>query len=176
MKTANTDSTVVARSRTSASEIERVIAVRGLATGIGAQRAKYMVDERVGLTIGYNRLMGRGCTEERIVALRAMHEAMDRAVLRAYGWEDLAQRVPPYCASGEADKRAMEAFESEVIERRIGRGGKRAGEERVLGIGKSEKKEKGKKAAGSEIGAKSAKKKGAEGQAELDASGGTDDT
>jgi hypothetical protein len=99
------------------------------------ERAQYMVDENVGLTITYNRLKDPGCTEPRIVGLRERHEEMDRAVLRAYGWEDLVERVPPYCVSGEKDKRALEGWESEVIERLFGLNGQRAEEERVKGLG-----------------------------------------
>ena len=66
------------------------------------------------------------------------------------------KRVPPYCVSGEADKRALEGFESEVIERLFALNAKRAEEERVKGIGKSEKK--GKRVATGEVGAKSAGK------------------
>ena len=46
-------------------------------------RAKYMVDENVGLTITYNRLKDPACAEPRILELRALHEEMDRADLAA---------------------------------------------------------------------------------------------
>ncbi|MFO0558011.1 MAG: DNA methyltransferase [Polyangiales bacterium] len=136
-------------------------------------RAKYMVDENVGLTITYNRLKDAANTEPRVVELRALHEEMDRAVLRAYGWEDLVARVPPYCVSGEADKRAVEAFESEVIERLFGLNARRAEEERVKGVGKSgkgaksAKSAKGDGAASKGAKAKRAKSKGAESEGEL---------
>ena len=96
-------------------------------------RAKYMVDENVGLTITYNRLKDPACDDARIVELRAMHEEMDREVLRAYGWEDIA--VPAYCGAGDAWKRGMEAFEGAIVDRLFELNAKRAEEERVLGGG-----------------------------------------
>ena len=96
-------------------------------------RTKYMVDENVGLTITYNRLKDPACDDARIVELRAMHEQMDREVLRAYGWEDIV--VPAYCGAGDAWKRGVEAFEGAIVDRLFELNAKRAEEERVLGVG-----------------------------------------
>ncbi len=127
-------------------------------------RAQYMVDENVGLTVTYNRLKDPGCTDARVVALRAQHEAMDRAVLRAYGWDDLAERVPPFCVATEADTRALAAFEAAVIDRLFALNAARAEAERIAGLGaaqaKGEKKGGEKKARG--------KKKGSEGDGQGD--------
>jgi hypothetical protein len=92
-------------------------------------RAKYMVDENVGLTITYNRLKDPTCDDPRIVALRRLHEAMDRAVLDAYGWTDL--EVPPYGTPVTADgERAAKRFEDEVIDRLFALNAERAAEEK----------------------------------------------
>ena len=96
-------------------------------------RAKYMLDEQVGLTITYNRLKDRAETDPRIVDLRRLHEAMDAAVLSAYDWQDIA--VPPFCIASPADQAALDKFENEVIDRLFALNARRAEEERVLGVG-----------------------------------------
>ena len=52
-------------------------------------RAALMVDNEKGMTKTYNRFHDIYETDPRIVKLRALHAAMDRAVLDAYGWTDL---------------------------------------------------------------------------------------
>jgi hypothetical protein len=49
----------------------------------------------VGLTDFYNRLHDPDERSEDIIRLRELHTEMDRAVLRAYGWDDLAARAEP---------------------------------------------------------------------------------
>ena len=49
-------------------------------------RATLMVDNNAGMTKTYNRFHDLYETDQRIVELRELHAAMDRAVLRAYGW------------------------------------------------------------------------------------------
>ena len=92
-------------------------------------RAKYMVDTDQGLTKTYNALKDPACDDPRILELRALHEELDRAVLRAYpklpgvgsndpnvvGWSDIA--VPPFCIATNEDRAALQAFEDEVIDR-----------------------------------------------------------
>lgn len=78
-------------------------------------RAKYMVDTDQGLTKTYNALKDPSVTDPRILELRALHEELDRTVLRAYGWSDLP--VPPFCIASAADGAALSAFEDEVIDR-----------------------------------------------------------
>jgi Eco57I restriction-modification methylase/restriction-modification enzyme MmeI-like protein len=104
-------------------------------------RAKYMIDENVGLTITYNRLKDPACDDARILALRRLHEEMDRAVLDAYGWSDI--EVPPYCPSGGEDKKKLEAFEDEVIDRLFVLNAKRAEEEKIKGLGAGGGKKRG---------------------------------
>jgi hypothetical protein len=58
-------------------------------------RAAVMVERNEGLTKNYNRFHDRRETAADIVRLRELHTEMDRAVLRAYGWDDLAERAEP---------------------------------------------------------------------------------
>jgi hypothetical protein len=83
-------------------------------------RREYMVARRQGLTSLYNAMeagAGKGVVDQAddaaadLAALRELHEDVDRAVLAAYGWNDVA--VPPY-AAGSA---AQAAFEDEIVER-----------------------------------------------------------
>ena len=48
-----------------------------------------MVDNNEGLTKTYNRLPRPQRGFPAIAKLRALHAAMDRAVLNAYGWQDI---------------------------------------------------------------------------------------
>ena len=77
---------------------------------LDARRASYMRKTNQGLTQTYNALADAGCQASGVRALRAAHEAVDRAVLAAYGWSRVA--VPPYLAGP-----AAETFEREVLDR-----------------------------------------------------------
>ena len=55
-------------------------------------RAELMVARNEGMTKTYNRFHDANETSGDIVRLRELHAEMDRAVLRAYGWSDLAHR------------------------------------------------------------------------------------
>ena len=100
-------------------------------------RAAYRVDDNVGLTITHNRMKDAGCDEPRILELRALHEEMDRAVLVAYRWSDVA--VPAYCPVGDEGKRAVDRFEAEGIDRLFALNARRAEEERLRGLAADEK-------------------------------------
>lgn len=81
-------------------------------------RAGYMKDENVGLTITYNRMKDPECTDARVVELRELTLAMDRAVLEAYGWHDLVGSLPPFTTPRtDAERRAFALFEDTVIDR-----------------------------------------------------------
>jgi hypothetical protein len=112
------------------------LAPRGAVDVIGEKlyiaRAALMVERQQGLTTTYNQLKDPGCTDARILELRALHEAMDRAVLDAYGWTDVA--VPPYCPTTEAEQKQLAAFEDEVIDRLFALNAERAKEEALLGL------------------------------------------
>jgi hypothetical protein len=85
-------------------------------------RARYMVDNDVGLTKLYNALKDPSNMDPEIVAIRHLHEEMDRQVLLAYGWHDLAENVPPYYAVDEA-------WTDEIIDRLFALNAQRAKEE-----------------------------------------------
>lgn len=97
-------------------------------------RAKFMVDTDQGLTKTYNAMKDPACDDTRVLELRRLSEEMDRAVLDAYGWRDIV--VPPYCPMNDADKRALAAFEDEVIDRLYLLNAERAREEERLGLPK----------------------------------------
>jgi hypothetical protein len=59
-------------------------------------RSQIMVDRNEGLTKTYNRFHSPTETADDIKRLRDLHAAMDRAVLDAYGWHDLAERARPF--------------------------------------------------------------------------------
>lgn len=58
-------------------------------------RAALMIARNEGLTKTYNRFHDATERADDIETLRALHAEIDRAVLRAYGWEDLAARAAP---------------------------------------------------------------------------------
>ena len=95
-------------------------------------RANYMVNTQQGLTKTYNALKDPAGDDPHILELRRLHEAIDRAVLGAYGWTDLA--VPPYCPKSDADRVALLAFEDEVIDRLYVLNAERAREEERRGM------------------------------------------
>jgi hypothetical protein len=79
-------------------------------------RAQYMIDTDQGLTKTYNALKDPDCLDPRIIQLRTLHKEMDRAVLAAYGWKDIP--VPAYGTHATPEeKKAMQAFSEEVIDR-----------------------------------------------------------
>lgn len=121
-------------------------------------RANYMVQTDQGLTKTYNKLKDPSCEDQPIVELRVLHEEMDRAVLKAYGWDDIA--VPPYCIKTEDDQKALQAFEDEVIDRLYVLNAERAREEERLGLTNKKNNKPAKKS-------KSKKSKTPEGQGEL---------
>jgi hypothetical protein len=91
-------------------------------------RMLFMRDTQQGLTDTYNLLKDPDCNEPCIEGLRRLHENLDRAVLDAYGWSDIP--VPPYVTPAtDAERRALEAFEDEVIDRLFLLNAQRAQEE-----------------------------------------------
>ncbi len=111
-----------------------------------AERARHMVETNQGLTQTYNQLKDPKCDEPRILALRRLHEDMDRAVLDAYGWTDLV--VPPFCPKAPEDQRALEQFQNTIIDRLFVLNAERAEEEKRLGTAKPVKGKKASAATG----------------------------
>lgn len=103
-------------------------------------RAKYMETSGQGLTMTYNALKDIEFDDDRILELRRHHEAIDRAVLDAYGWLDI--EVPPYCPITPDEDAAVEAFNDEVIDRLYVLNTERAAEEELQGLTKVATKKK----------------------------------
>jgi hypothetical protein len=88
-------------------------------------RQAYMQETQTGLTATYNQLKDPTAQDDRILALRRLHEDLDRAVLTAYRWQDL--QVPPYCPLTPTDHQALTHFEDEVLDRLFQLNANRAG-------------------------------------------------
>jgi hypothetical protein len=66
-------------------------------------RASLMVTANEGMTKTYNRFHKPDERSEPILRLRELHDEMDRAVLRAYGWHDLAEELRPEFLTEETE-------------------------------------------------------------------------
>ena len=105
-------------------------------------RAELMIKRNEGLTKTYNRFHERGQNAPDIVRLRELHAEMDAAVLRAYGWCDLADRARPEFIEQDADegKQAKtrldwpSEFKDEVLARLLALNAERAEAERAAGL------------------------------------------
>jgi hypothetical protein len=60
-----------------------------------AFRAQLMKERREGLTETYNRFHDPSDTSSATARLRELHHEMDQALLRAYGWSDMAETAEP---------------------------------------------------------------------------------
>lgn len=124
-------------------------------------RADLMVRNNEGLTATYNRFHDPDETSTDILRLRELHDAMDRAVLDAYGWTDIQPRCE-FLLDYEEDEdeettsrrrkpwryRWPDEVQEEVLARLLDLNQKRAEEERLAGAGADAAgKGKGKKAA-----------------------------
>ncbi len=132
-------------------------------------RQSVMSARNEGLTDTYNRFHNPQETSEDILHLRVLHEEMDRTVLRAYGWEDLASRATceflldyeeeedEESETGRASRRRKpyryrwpDEFRDEVLAKLLELNANRAEEERRQGLAaeaetKTKKKSKAKK-------------------------------
>lgn len=66
-------------------------------------RAALIAQTKIGLTKTYNRFHNLNDHSADIARLRELHAEMDRAVLRAYGWDDLAERADPRFLNAETE-------------------------------------------------------------------------
>jgi hypothetical protein len=125
-----------------ASKVER------LSQGYFSHRAALMIERNEGMTKTYNRFHDRAQTAEDIRRLRELHAAMDRAVLEAYGWHDLAERAEPiFLDETNEDDHTYQgrlfwpaAFRDEVLARLLALNAERHAEEVRLGIAPGMKK------------------------------------
>ncbi|VXC84502.1 Eco57I restriction-modification methylase domain-containing protein [Sphingomonas sp. AX6] len=106
------------------------------------RRGALMQTRDQGMTPTYNRFHNSRDASEDIVELRDLHAAMDDAVLRAYGWDDLADRAAPaFLTEDTEDDHTYQgrlfwpaAFRDEVLARLLKLNEERAAEERLEGI------------------------------------------
>jgi hypothetical protein len=107
-----------------------------------AHRSNLMRLNSEGLTKTYNRFHSRAQAAPEIVELRRLHDAVDRAVLVAYGWHDLADRasadfVEQEVDEGKAAKTRFDwptPFKDEVLARLLALNAERAAAERAAGL------------------------------------------
>lgn len=107
-----------------------------------AFRAQLMIDRNEGLTKTYNRFHARAENAPDIARLRALHAEMDDAVLRAYGWDDLAEGAAPEFIEQDADEGKTaktrldwpSEFKDEVLARLLALNAERAATERAAGL------------------------------------------
>lgn len=106
-------------------------------------RAWLMVARDKGLTRTYNDFHDRRLhADPEIIELRRLHDAMDREVLRAYGWHDLAEAaVPVFLDETNEDEFAYQgrlfwpsAFRDEVLARLLALNAERHQEEVRRGV------------------------------------------
>ena len=104
--------------------------------------AREFIYHMKGLTKTYNRFHDPAERAPDIQQLRELHHALDVAVLRAYGWDDLAARAAPQFLTEETetDHRYQgrlfwpSDFRDEVLARLLDLNRARAAEERALGL------------------------------------------
>jgi hypothetical protein len=106
-------------------------------------RAELMVARDKGLTRTYNDFHDRSLRNDReIDRLRELHHAMDQAVLRAYGWDDLAEAAEPiFLDEGNEDEFAYQGrlfwpseFRDEVLARLLALNAERHADEVRRGV------------------------------------------
>jgi hypothetical protein len=106
-------------------------------------RAASMVSRNEGLTRIYNYFHDPADQNPDIINLRNLHHLMDQAVLRGYGWDDLADTAAPVFLTEETedDHRYQgrlfwpAAFRNELIGRLLALNAERGAEERRAGPG-----------------------------------------
>jgi hypothetical protein len=103
-------------------------------------RAALMVAANEGMTITYNRFNDPNDKTPPIVRLRELHNDMDAAVLRAYGWTDIEAKPifePEWKdedGGGPMRYRWLESIRDDVLARLLNLNAERAGEEARLGL------------------------------------------
>lgn len=83
--------------------LEADAAIEAIGQTYHDHRAELMVAANEGMTKTYNRFHKASETNPAIQRLRELHDEMDRAVLRAYGWDDLADTLQPEFLTEDAE-------------------------------------------------------------------------
>ncbi|WP_162800773.1 type IIL restriction-modification enzyme MmeI [Acidibrevibacterium fodinaquatile] len=105
-------------------------------------RTEILLAAQVGLTDIYGRFHDRNERSTLVARLRELHAEMDRAVLEAYGWRDLAERAAPiFLDESNEDDQTYQGrlfwpsdFRDEVLARLLALNAERHAEEVRLGI------------------------------------------
>ncbi|MGT2486057.1 Eco57I restriction-modification methylase domain-containing protein [Methylobacterium oryzae CBMB20] len=105
-------------------------------------RAALMIARNEGMTKTYNRFHDRAERSEDVQRLRDLHADMDRAMLGAYGWHDLATRAEPEWLDEDNEPEHTyqgrlfwpSAFRDEVLSRLLALNAERAAAERAAGL------------------------------------------
>ena len=127
---------------------ETDVALEAAGQGYHDHRAALMVARNEGLTKTYNHFHDQEDDSPDIVELRELHDAMDRAVLTAYGWTDLAERIatdpdaqPRHLTEETEDDHKYQGryfwpapIRDEVLARLLALNAARAAEERRAGV------------------------------------------
>lgn len=110
-------------------------------------RAALMKQRREGLTTTYNRFHDPSERDPAIEELRRLHAEMDRAVLRAYGWDDLAEAAEPDFLGEDDPDFAYQGrlfwpaeFRYEVLGRLLDLNAERAAAEKRAGLAKEKRR------------------------------------
>jgi len=85
-------------------EFESNVEIQEAGEGYHAFRAQLMTDRNEGLTKAYNRFHAQSESDQDIVHFRTLHNDLDIAVLRGYGWDDLAACAAPVFVNQEVDE------------------------------------------------------------------------
>jgi hypothetical protein len=93
---------------------EEIPPLEALGEEVHEARREFAAQRGIGLTATYNALHDAAATDLDLKQLRTLHETLDRAVLDAYGWSDVA--VPAYCAAND-DSYERNAFEDALAAR-----------------------------------------------------------
>lgn len=129
-------------------DVETDAALEAAGQAYHDHRAALMVANNEGLTKTYNRFHNPADDRPEIVKLRELHDAMDRAVLTAYGWTDLAERIaadpdamPRHLTEETEDDHKYQGryfwpapIRDEVLARLLALNAERAEEERNAGL------------------------------------------
>lgn len=131
------------------SQKEHEAVLTALGKKLLSERLELMTDRAEGLTKTYNRFHDRGQNASDIARLRELHAEMDAAVLRAYGWDDLADRAHPEFIEQDVDegKQAKTRLDwpseikDEVLARLLALNAERAEVERAAGLTASDEED-----------------------------------
>ena len=64
-----------------------------LGQALDVERRQLMLERALGLTKVYNQVHDSGVSDPAIVRIRELHDSIDRAVLAAYGWDDIDPEI-----------------------------------------------------------------------------------